>query len=159
MKLALKIIIIICILGGGVGLQAQKVVATSGNDYKNTSGSISYTIGEPMISTYVGINNILTQGFHQTNLTVATLNELPTLNYKILAFPNPTTEMVNLKVENDNIERMQYQLYDMNGKLLYKKQLTENETEISFANLSNSTYFIKVFEGNKEVITFKIIKY
>jgi hypothetical protein len=68
-----------------------------------------------------------------------------------------------LEVE-DNV-KMQYfaSLYDINGKLLQVKSITDKQTSIDMSNLATATYFLKVTVNtqdltSKEVKTFKIIK-
>ncbi len=45
--------------------KAQQVVANSGGYFETTAGSVSFTIGEPVIETFSGGDVILTQGFQQ----------------------------------------------------------------------------------------------
>ena len=44
---------------------SQEVINTAGEVYETPNGSISWTIGEPVIQTLEGSENYLTQGFHQ----------------------------------------------------------------------------------------------
>ena len=54
---------------------SRKVISSSGNHYEGTTGSISWSVGEIMISTYSSTNAIVTQGFHQADpLDVCALN-------------------------------------------------------------------------------------
>jgi hypothetical protein len=158
MKSVLKLLIFYWLLYYGSTLNAQQIVTTGGDYHQNSSGSISYTIGEVAIETFSKTNNILTQGFHQTYLVAVAVNELKGLDFEISAFPNPTKDIVMLKVPAEKLAGMQYRLYDMNGKLLQYKFLKGTETEISFTNLTPATYFIKVVKGEKELKTFKIVK-
>jgi hypothetical protein len=137
---------------------AQQVVSSSGNYYNNYSGSISYTVGEPIIETFSEENYILTQGFQQSNLIVTAINELPGLNFEISVYPNPATEIVKLKIGKESSARMQYMLYDLNGKLLLQNKLAGIETEIPFNDFSPSEYLLIVFDQDKEVMSFKIVK-
>jgi hypothetical protein len=41
----------------------QQVIASAGNYFSNASGSISWTMGEPVIESYTASGSILTQGF------------------------------------------------------------------------------------------------
>ena len=50
-------------------VNAQEIISTSGDYFENTTGSISWTIGESMIETYTNGSEILTQGFQQSRLT------------------------------------------------------------------------------------------
>jgi hypothetical protein len=61
-------------------------------------------------------------------------------------------------VKKFELSSLQFQLYDMNGKLLQSEKITGNQKSIVITNLVPATYFVKVIQGNKEVKTFKIIK-
>jgi membrane-bound inhibitor of C-type lysozyme len=54
----------------GITATAQQVVASSGNSATAGGYTVAWTLGEPVIETLSGSNNILTQGMHQTNLVV-----------------------------------------------------------------------------------------
>ena len=137
---------------------AQEVVSTAGDYFKNNTAQLSWTIGEIAIETLTGTGNILTQGFHQTKLIAVAIDEIPDLGFEIKAYPNPTRDYLILKISKDNLDGMQYKLYDMQGKLLHHKLVDESETEISFKDLAPSTYLIKVIDMNKEIKTFMIVK-
>lgn len=152
------IAIVCCILMGYGTTNAQEVISTAGNSYSNTNGSISYTIGEPVIETFAGENNILTQGFQQGNLVVTAIDELPGLDFEISAFPNPATEIVKLRIGKESVTGMQYMLYDMNGNLLMKNRLEGTVTEIPFGDFSPAEYILKVSNQDKELKSFRIVK-
>jgi len=63
-----------------------------------------------------------------------------------------------LKVENFNFSTINFQLYDINGKILMNNKPEGSETNIAMSNLVPATYFLKVFQGDKEIKTFKVIK-
>jgi hypothetical protein len=137
---------------------AQEVVSTAGDHFQNNTAQLSWTIGEIAIETLTGTSNIITQGFHQTNLIAVAIDELPELGFEIKAFPNPTQDYLILKISKDNLDGIQYKLYDMQGKLLHHKLISESETEILFKDLAPSTYLIRVMDLNKEIKTFMIVK-
>ncbi len=139
-------------------LQAQEVIATSGDYYENTSGSLSWTISESVSETFENTNNILTQGFHQSRLTVTSINEITGPDFVINAFPNPAAEFVTLKVDSKKTENLWYKLFDINGELLLHKKVKSNETEIPFSSYAHSTYFVKVLDNSKVLKIFKIVK-
>lgn len=58
-------LLLICTMMNGPGIQAQQVIATSGNYHENAAGSIAYTIGEPVTETFVNTGNIVTSGMQQ----------------------------------------------------------------------------------------------
>ncbi len=139
-----------------VAVQSQEVIATSGDYFENSSGSVAFTIGEPVTATLIKDDKILTQGFHQSEITIETEYILPALEFEITAFPNPANDYVILKAEQ--FEGLHYYLFTMEGGQILEGLLVSDQTEINFSLLTPSIYFLKVIEGNKELKTFKIIK-
>jgi hypothetical protein len=151
-------------LGTGTA-EAQQVVSTAGNHSENGTVQLSWTVGEPVIFTYSNGSNILTQGMHQSKLTITAIKEIELSGLGISAFPNPVNECVNLKVSHlssDKPDEMwkefSFQLYDINGKVLMQKEIVGTETIIQMDSYAPSTYFLKVIIDKKIVKTFKIIK-
>ena len=136
--------------------QPQEVISFSGGVFENEYGSISFTMGECITSTYTAGNYILTQGFHQTKLTIVDIPLNKVSEYEISAFPNPVEENMTLKV--DIPTGFNYVLYDMKGVLIERNQIISTETEIDFHNHAPSTYILRVYKSTEEVRTFKIIK-
>jgi len=157
-KDSMKTILITFLLVISLRLFSQEVVATAGSTLSNSSGSISYTIGEGIANTLTKGDKTLTQGFQQTNLTVSMVSELKNLDFSISAFPNPTEDFLTLKLTKEDITGLQYLIYDMNGKLLFKKNIESNETKIIVDQLSRGIYILKVQSGLQELKAFKIIK-
>ena len=142
-------LLIILVLTASVLVKAQQleVIATSGDFYKNSSGSLSWTLGEVAIETLSETNFILTQGFQQSKLTVTSVNELPGLDFTISVFPNPASDFLTVKFEKyDRLTSLMYHLYDINGKLLLLKQPEGIETTISLSNFNPSIYILKVIQ-------------
>ena len=138
--------------------KAQQVIATSGYFAQTGSGTLSYTLGELVIDTYTKNNTTLTQGFQQPKIVVTAINEISGLDFSITAFPNPTSNMVKLKIEKGNSEKTDYVLYDIGGKALLKGRLENGEADISFEPFLPAMYVLKIHIDGKEVKTFKIIK-
>jgi len=132
----------------------QQVIATSGNAVQSTSGSISWTIGEPVVATLTKSNKVLNQGFQQSSLNLKAAN--PDLELEINIWPNPTSNWVTLSVENP--EQMLYQLFDLNGKLLQSNTLSDKSTDIDFSGFTSGTYQVKLVQGKKELKTITVIK-
>jgi hypothetical protein len=57
--------LLLCFWCIGALAQPHKVISASGASFQNSSGYISYTIGESITSTLVSSQAILTQGFQQ----------------------------------------------------------------------------------------------
>ena len=134
---------------------AQDLISTGGDFFQMESGSISFTIGEPIIETLGNEDHILTQGFQQSSRDITTgNNELEYLSINI--YPNPTTDYVT--VELSEIEELDYQLYDLNGILINQGQISQIETTISLNNYIPSIFILKLIDNNLGNRTFQIVK-
>ncbi|NOZ35669.1 MAG: T9SS type A sorting domain-containing protein [Chlorobi bacterium] len=137
-------------------VNAQEIISTSGDYFENTTGSISWTVGESMIETYTNGSEILTQGFQQSRLTEVSVFELENIDISVKIAPNPTMDFINLYT--DNFKDLTYQLYDFNGKLIKQADVISYETKISFSQLSYAAYFLKIMKGAQIIKIFQIIK-
>ncbi len=138
-----------------ITLNAQEVISSGGSFFTNQDGSITYTVGEPVIQTFSGTSVILTQGFNQTTLTVTSLNDFK--EFELVAFPNPTQDFVILKTSAFD-KSLKYLLFDSSGKLLLENIIIDIETQISFEKLPYSSYILKVLDKSIEIKSFKIVK-
>lgn len=142
-------------------VQAQEAVITAGGDASSSEGTVAYSIGQIGYTTIIGTNGSVAQGVQQAfEISVlAGLEEIKGINLTVSAYPNPTTDFLNLKVENYGNTNLSYQLFDMNGKLLETKKIKGDQTSIDMSHLLPATYFMKVIQNNNVVKTFKIINY
>ncbi len=69
---------------------AREVVAPAGHYHESEQISMSWTLGETIIETFVSADRVLTQGLQQPVLEVSKMAKEPDLNFQITAFPNPT---------------------------------------------------------------------
>ncbi|MDP4267870.1 MAG: T9SS type A sorting domain-containing protein [Bacteroidota bacterium] len=145
---------ILCIAG-----YCQSVTSTSGGGGYSSDANLNWTIGETFINTFSASNEILTEGFYQTKLTATVIDEITNYGFMINAFPNPTTNVVTLKIENGKPEKHTYQLYDQMGNILEQKVIMEIETLVQFKKYASGTYIIKINDAkNNNIKTIKIIK-
>jgi hypothetical protein len=153
-----KRLFFLILLLGTVAIYAQQVITTAGNFDTETSGSISWTLGEGIIDTYSGSNLILTQGFQQSKLTITSLNNLPDNSLEINVYPNPTSDNLSIKITKGSFDDLKFLLFDINGKLMAEQSFLNFETNISFLNLTAGTYLLKLFKNNLELQVFKIVR-
>jgi len=154
----LKISAVFLLLGFGA-LHAQEAVLATSGEASGSGGTVSYSVGQVVYTTNTGANGSVASGVQQPyEITIITGIELPEINLELSAFPNPTTDFLNLKIGNYEHEKLSYQLYDMQGKLLEDKDIVESGTTIKMQSLPTSTYFLQVTDMQKLVKTFKIIK-
>jgi hypothetical protein len=138
--------------------KAQEIVASSGSHFANSEKQISWTLGEPVVTTLSNESLQLTQGFHQSKLIVTALDETSKLKFDITAFPNPASDYLNVKIENVAQQKFHYVLYSMDGRIVSRKQIESSISEIPMYNYVAATYLLKIFDDDNALKTFKIIK-
>ena len=147
-------VVILLSLGG---VQAQESINASGGNTVGTGGSVSYSVGELVYTTKTGSNGSLVEGIQQPYEIYTTLGIKETsINLGLSAYPNPTTDYLTLKVEE--MDNLNYQLFDMQGKLIIKRKVLKKSTIVSMERLEGAVYFLNIIKNNKLIKTFKIIK-
>ena len=148
-------LIFIVIMGFCIAGFSQEVVSTGGGQSESNEYQLSWTIGEPVISTFTATGNILTQGFHQTKLIVTPISSL-VQDLKIKVYPNPTTQKVFIDVGLQ--QNFHYELYNAGGELLKKNTLELAINEINTEAFANGTYYIKIHDKHSLIRTYKLVK-
>lgn len=135
---------------------AQDLISTGGDFFQKPSGSISFTIGEPIIET-VGVGkHVITQGFQQSTRPVMPTGYNELEDIAISVFPNPTTDIINIELSEER--SLDYQLFDLNGVLMQEDKISMIQTTISLINYAPSIYILKLVEKNFGSRTFQIVK-
>lgn len=139
---------------------SPQVIASAGTHYTGSNGQLSWTIGEPVITTVSNGNNIITQGFHQTLLNVTSVEEQSIAGVNVTVFPNPTSDVLNINLTN-NLKDLQMDLIDMAGKLLQARGIgaTEGNVQISMTEYARANYLLRVYSTDGSVnYTYKVQK-
>lgn len=136
---------------------AQQATVASGNNAIGSGGSSSYTVGQIVYTTNVGSNGSVSQGVQQPfEISTLGIDEYPNIN--LTAYPNPTSDMLTLSVENHDADNLHYQLFDISGKLIKTDKLVGNQTQINMSSNASGAYFLNITEESKKIKTFKIIR-
>ena len=136
----------------------QTSMSASGGGTSNASGSISYSIGQVAYQSVSNPSGSVSQGV-QYAFEISTLSlEENALNLSLTAYPNPTQELLNLRVGNYNQEKLAYKLVDLEGKVISEATIHSEVTTIDMKQLPLATYFVEVHNDSKKVHVFKIIK-
>lgn len=139
---------------------AQESVNVTGGSAISTGGSVNYSIGQVVYTINNGRSGSVAEGIQQP-YEISVVSGFQASNgtkILILAYPNPTTDLLTLDVRDFHLSFFTFRLYDLAGRLLKNEQILERKTSINMSNFEPATYFVKVFQENKEVKTFKIIK-
>lgn len=139
---------------------SQESIVIAGGNATGTGGSSSYSIGQVAYTTLPGSDGSISQGVQQPyEINTLGNDEFTGINLLMTAYPNPTVDVLNLVVVNDELDNLSYNLYDMTGKIISKNsKITTSETSVSMHELNQGIYFLAVDKNNKTIKTFKIIK-
>ena len=155
------IFISILLLLSGMNLTfAQDAILSTGSEITGTSGSVSYSIGQVFYCANIIPAGTITQGVQQPFeiTTVTLITQDATKPFTITVLPNPTTDILILKINNTDLSRLYFQLYDINGQLIKNEAIRVDETIIDMSNQIPSTYILKIIQDNTDVISYKILK-
>ena len=146
-----------CLIIGTLAF-GQTSTNASGGGTSNASGSISYSIGQVAYQSTSNASGLVNQGVqHAFEISTLSLEE-NALQLSLMAYPNPTQELLNLRVGNYNQEKLAYKLLDLEGKVISEATINSETTAIDMKQLPTATYFVEVNNEGKKVHVFKIIK-
>jgi len=158
----------VLLLSLGLTSQAQQASVSAGGFATGSEGTVTYSIGQIVYTSATGSNGSVAQGVQQTyQITAVTgIESAKEINLEVLAYPNPTKEILNLNVSTSTSltdQLFSYTLIDMNGKVLETQKIVNFQTTIEMNHLLPATYFLnveKTLEGKnkQELKTFKITK-
>jgi len=106
---------------------------------------------------YFGSNPAIVSNTFSTEF-VATLKTVTFNAENILIYPNPASEVINIRLENtmENLESVA--LYDVLGKSVLKtKNIDSNQSAINVSALSKGVYLVEITTANQLKMTKKLI--
>ncbi|HTF05871.1 MAG TPA: T9SS type A sorting domain-containing protein [Bacteroidia bacterium] len=159
-----KIFTLLTVLSSSLIINAQsiapQVIASAGEFYSNISGSVSWTLGEPMGETYASTNNMLTQGFQQPDDFGTGISSIPGVDADV--YPNPTADAVMLQFDDKANGLYIIEVFNTLGQQMSSTQFTATpsaKTTVNLVGFADGIYFITVRKADgSETSTFKITK-
>ena len=140
-------------------LQTQETVPATDGEATGAGGSSSYSIGQITYTTETGANGSVAKGVQQPyEISTITGIEITHINLQLSVYPNPATDFLTLSAKDTELSDLNYQLYNLSGKLILQDQLRDQNTQIDLRNLSSATYLLKISDNTKNLKTFKIIR-
>lgn len=141
--------------------EAQQTFDAAGGEANGSGGSASYSIGQTFYHTYTGSDLYsAAEGVQQPfEISVITgVDDATDISLVYQVYPNPTRDVLNLKVENYYADELIYQLLNMNGEVLESNSFSGTGTSISMTGYANAIYFLRIIDSEKSIKVFKIIK-
>ncbi len=145
-----------------ITLRAQQNVLAAGGDNSSGSGSVAFSIGQVGYTNYMGESGSVALGVQQPNFFNIVATEEPGQPRTIRLYPNPATETVYVDLQQEAVPNqghdMQIRLFDLTGKLISQKLITEMITPFSLTGLHDATYILQVRQDQKTLTSFKLFK-
>jgi hypothetical protein len=158
----LTLLIMFFALWAGAQQIKQEVIASAGG-YNVASGntiSISWTLGETIIPTFTSQDGsiVLTHGFQQ-KISVSTLIENLPDRVKVIIYPNPTSEIVNIEFDIPTDAEITLFLLNNQGGLVKTMKIAAGNLnkEINMQDLPSGIYYLRMVKG-KLVNVYKVVK-
>ena len=136
---------------------AQAAVSASGNHIKSTGGALSFTVGQVVFTSKQGSTYQIHEGVQQVYRSrVTPVVELVHLR-EVSVFPNPTDDLLTIKISAAELETISFQVLDNAGKKITSGIFQAPQTDISLRELPAGTYHI-LLKTKQELRAFKVIK-
>ncbi|MFC2086315.1 T9SS type A sorting domain-containing protein [Bacteroidota bacterium] len=71
---------------------------------------------------------------------------------EIELFPNPTDNLLNINVVDQNIKDIDAEIYDLTGRMIFMKNYKSNSFEINTTDLTSGTYLIKLKDSDGNLL-------
>ncbi|OPZ98349.1 MAG: hypothetical protein BWY70_01247 [Bacteroidetes bacterium ADurb.Bin408] len=135
----------------------NSVIASTGASTSSGNVKMDYTLGEVVIETFSAGGQTITQGFHQTNLTLVAIENTEMFS-EISIYPNPADNLVNIDIPQ-NYGQMDISIYDASGKLIRNKPNAAGHLTFDVSTLASGIYYLQVLQPeNNKLKTFKLVK-
>ena len=98
-----------------------------------------------------------------SSITITVINTQRTtyLQDQLIIYPNPATDLINVRLISDTTGNVAYRIFDITGRLLYikesSKQSPELDSQIIISSFTKGSYFLQAIIGSDR-ITSKFIK-
>jgi hypothetical protein len=150
--------------------QAQVSVNAAGGTAKGNGSTVAYSVGQVVYTTHTASLGSVAQGVQHAYAVFPVDSGEALSAISVSVFPNPTEDYLTLEVSDFNEQKLWYQLYDLQGRLLQYGMISGSQTNIDMNSLAAAVYYVKVYkaggrgdrsstiEGTRDVRIFKIIK-
>ena len=132
-----------------------QLLSSGGDDVTAGGAQLSWSVGEVAVTTESAGSHILTQGFHQSGLTMTEITEKFNDALKVQVFPNPVHDEFTIETP---VKALNFSLLDFTGKFLQRGKVSAGKTTVNLSGYPEGTYLLKVNTDNS-FRTFKIIKH
>ena len=153
MKKLLLVFLLLAMIKGQSQEISPNLLTSSGDFFTQGNYSLSWSLGEIAIETFITNNAILTQGFQQTNLSTSSIRIADVEDESMQIYPNPASDQLFISIQSELHEDLSLEIIDLLGV----KKVTQfidkkiSITEINTSNLETGTYIVIVWSEENKV--------
>lgn len=129
----------------------REVIAPAGQNFTSAAGSISYTFGETITTTFDS-GSELSQGFHQEWAVVTAVQNDFADHSNINIYPNPTSGWLN--VTSDIAVHLT--LFDLCGKMVFLGDKQVGTENINLGDLPAGLFMLVLKNEVGQMVTYKV---
>jgi hypothetical protein len=144
---------------------APQSVNAAGTKMTQSNGSLSFTVGELVVLQQVDANgNSLGSGFTNSSTISTSILAVEEPNAEILkvdVFPNPTSDLVQVRIKDSKLEEIQLLVTDLTGGELFqgRYRVLQQSIGINTAAYPAGTYLLSLKDLSGKILgTYKIVK-
>ncbi len=138
--------------------QAQQNTVSSGGDFNNSNGSVSFSIGQIDYINIANTSGNINQGVQQTyQILDNSINESE-FDFYITFGPNPFIDILNVLADFSKMQDVEGYVNDQNGKIVKERQKLASDNTFDLSNLSTGSYFLIIENQQKLIKSYNIIK-
>jgi hypothetical protein len=89
-------------------------------------------------------------------LNVTSVTDITLGDTKLRYYPNPVKAVLNIDINNSGYNKLEAELFDLNGRLMNKQALSQNHNQLSLQHLPSGFYQLVINNGIKR-ITVKVM--
>lgn len=141
-------------------MQAQQGTNAAGGEAASSAGAVSFSVGQVFYNAFENQKGISVSAGVQQTYEILTGNDetAARLNMNLVVFPNPTLNLITLRLDRLPDESLQYHLVDNSGKTLLLKPINSTDSFIDMSHWAAAVYHLRIMSKDGLVQSFKIIK-
>ena len=85
------------------------------------------------------------------------LDQVTVPNTLVKVYPNPFKEVATIEIEGETFTTVEFELYDLTGRMIYQKTSKDSSFNIQKANLTQGVYVYRIVADGKLLNTGKLI--
>lgn len=129
----------------------RMVVAPTGQNLSSSAGTLSFTLGEPVVTT-LNSGMEISQGFHQEWAVVTAVDNDFADQFNVGIYPNPTTGWLNISSDI----AVNISLFDMSGKCVINLKKDAGKEDIDLGDLAPGLYMLCMINDGGQRFSFKV---